>query len=126
MRGALRSSAPRGLSPWRPLSMTLSPPNFLRFLVAPLAVFAAVLAVLMAVNGGGAPSLSVSSDPGAPTGDAVADFQRAVRAAPDNATAYAGLGSAYLGRARATADPGYYSRAERAFDAALRRDPRDL
>ena len=106
--------------------MTLSPPNFLRFLFAPLVVFAAVLAVLMAVNGGGAPSLSVSSDPGAPTGDAVADFQRAVRAAPDNAGAYAGLGSAYLARARETGDPGFYSRAERTFDAALRRDPGDL
>jgi tetratricopeptide (TPR) repeat protein len=106
--------------------MTLSPPNFLRFLVAPLAVFAAVLAVLMAVNGGGAPSLGVSADSGAPTGDAVADFQRAVRAAPDNAGAYAGLGSAYLARARETGDPGFYSRAERAFDAALRRSPDDL
>ena len=106
--------------------MTLSPPQLFRFLLAPLAVFAAVFAVLVAANGGEAPSLGVSADPGAPTGDAVADFQRAVRAAPDNAGAYAGLGSAYLARARETGDPGYYSRAERAFDAALRRDPRDL
>jgi len=105
--------------------MTLSPPHLFRFL-APLAVFAALLAVLMAVNGGGAPSLGGSADPGAPTGDAVADFQRAVRAAPDSAGAYAGLGSAYLARARETGDPGNYSRAERAFDAALRRDPGDL
>ena len=95
-------------------------------LLAPLVVFAALLAVLMAVNGGGAPALPVSADPGAPTGDAVADFQRAVRAAPDNADAYAGLGDAYLARARETGDPGYYSRAERAFDAALRRKPADL
>jgi tetratricopeptide (TPR) repeat protein len=105
--------------------MTLSPPNFIR-LLAPLVVFAALLAVLMAVNGGGAPALPVSADPGAPTGDAVADYQRAVRAAPDNADAYAGLGDAYLARARQTGDPGYYSRAERSFDAALRRKPADL
>jgi tetratricopeptide (TPR) repeat protein len=106
--------------------MTLSPPNFIRFLGAPLVVFAAVLAVLMAMNGGGAPSLPVSADPGAPTGDAVADYQRAVRAAPGNADAYAGLGDAFLARARETGDPGYYSRAERSFDAALRRKPADL
>jgi hypothetical protein len=105
--------------------MTLSPPNLIK-LLAPLAVFAVLLAVLMAVNGGGASSVSVSADPGAPTGDAVADFQRAVRAAPDNAGAYSGLGDAYLARARATGDPGFYSRAERAFDAALRRKPADL
>ena len=105
--------------------MTLSPPHLFRFL-APLAVFAALFAVLMAVNGGGAPSLGVSADPGAPTGDAVADFQRAVRAAPDNADAYAGLGSAYLARARETGDPGYYSRAEQAFEEALRRKPSNL
>jgi tetratricopeptide (TPR) repeat protein len=104
--------------------MTLSPPNLIKLLLAPLAVFAAVLAVLMAVNGGGAPPLL--GDPGAPTGNAVADFQRAVRATPGSAPAYAGLGDAYLARARAAGDPGFYSRAERAFGAALRRDPRDL
>ena len=106
--------------------MTLSPPNLFKLVLAPLVVFAVLLAVLMAVNGGGAPSLPPAADPGAPTGDAVADYQRAVRAAPDNADAYAGLGDAYLARARATGDPGFYSRAERAFDAALRRKPEDL
>jgi tetratricopeptide (TPR) repeat protein len=105
--------------------MTLSPPNLIK-LLTPVAVFAVVLAVLMAVNGGGAPTLPLSADPGAPTGDAVADFQRAVRAAPDNADAYAGLGDAYLARARETGDPGFYSRAGRAFDAALKRDSGDL
>jgi tetratricopeptide (TPR) repeat protein len=105
--------------------MTLSPPNLIKLLLAPLAVFGALFAVLAALNGG-APSLSIPSDPGAPTGDSVADFQRAVRAAPDNPDAYAGLGDAYLARARETGDPGYYSRADRAFDAALRRKPADL
>src|SRR5215213_10238379 len=125
MRGALRIGAPRGLSPRRTFEMTLSPSHVKLFL-APLVTFAALLAVLMAVNRGGAPSFTLSADPGAPTGDAVADFQRAVRAAPENAEAYAGLGSAYLARARETGDPGYYSRAERAFDAALRHDPGSL
>jgi len=106
--------------------MTLSPPHLFKLVGAPLAVFAVVLAVLMAVNGGGAPSLPLSADPGAPTGDAVADYQRAVRASPGSAAAYAGLGDAYLARARETGDPGFYSRAERAFGTALRRDPSDL
>jgi tetratricopeptide (TPR) repeat protein len=104
--------------------MTLSPPNLLR-LLAPVAVFAAVLAVLLAANRGEAPSPSLP-DPGAPTGDAVADFQRAVRAALASGAAYAGLGDAYLSRARESGDPGFYSRATRAFDAALRREPDDL
>ena len=104
--------------------MTLSPPN-LRRLLAPVAVFAAVLAVLLAANRGDAPAPSLP-DAGAPTGDAVGDFQRAVRAAPGNGAAYAGLGDAYLSRARETGDPSFYSRAERAFDAALRREPDDL
>jgi tetratricopeptide (TPR) repeat protein len=106
--------------------MTLTPPNFLKILFAPLVVFAAVLAVLTAVNGAGSPSLPVSADPGGPTGDSVRDFQRAVRAAPASAPAYAGLGEAYLARARETGDPGFYSRADRSFAAALRRDPGDL
>jgi tetratricopeptide (TPR) repeat protein len=104
--------------------MTLSPPNLFK-LLGPVAVFAAVLAVLLAANGGNTPAPSLP-DAGAPTGDAVADFQRAVRAAPGNGAAYAGLGDAYLSRAREGGDPGFYSRAERAFDAALRREPDDL
>jgi tetratricopeptide (TPR) repeat protein len=49
-----------------------------------------------------------------------------VRAAPASASAYASLGDAYLEHARETGDPGFYSRADRALDAALRRDPRSL
>jgi tetratricopeptide (TPR) repeat protein len=105
--------------------MTLSPPTLIK-LLTPVAVFAVVLAVLVALNRGGAPFPPAIADPGAPTGDAVKDFQRAVRAAPGSAAAYAGLGDAYLARARETADPGFYTRAERAFDAALRRDPDHL
>src|SRR5918999_1919286 len=96
-------------------------------LLAPFALFAALLPVFSALNGGeeGVDSAGVV-DPGAPSGDAVADFQRAVRAAPGSAAAYAGLGEAYLSRARESGDPALYSRAERAFDAAVRRDPGEL
>jgi tetratricopeptide (TPR) repeat protein len=121
--------------------MTLSPPNIFK-LLAPIAVFASVLAVLLATGGGDAPVAALRAaeapaggavagatslpDEGAPTGDAVADFQRAVRAAPESGAAYAGLGDAYLARARETGDPSFYARADRAFDAALRRSPDDL
>ena len=94
-------------------------------LVAPLAVFGAVLAVMVALNGGATtpPAPSAVADIGRPSGDPVRDAQAAVRAAPQSAGAYAALGDAYLTRARESGDPGFYSRAERAFDVALRRDP---
>jgi tetratricopeptide (TPR) repeat protein len=94
-------------------------------LLAPVAAFAAVLAVLLATGRGSVPAPGLP-DAGARTGDAVADFQRAVRAEPGSAAAYAGLGDAYLTRASETGDPDLYSRAGRAFDAALRRAPDDL
>ncbi|HYP48352.1 MAG TPA: hypothetical protein VEQ61_06905, partial [Thermoleophilaceae bacterium] len=78
--------------------MTLSPPNISK-LLAPLLVFAVLLGALFAVNGSDTPSLGLP-DAGAPSGDAVRDFQRAVRADPGSAAAYAGLGDAYLQRAR--------------------------
>jgi len=97
-------------------------------LVAPLAVFGAVLAVMVALNGGAAspPALSAGADLGRPSGDLLRDARAAVRAAPTSAGAYASLGDAYLSRARESGDPGFYSRAERSFDAALRRDARDV
>jgi tetratricopeptide (TPR) repeat protein len=97
-------------------------------LIAPLAVFGAVLVAMVALNDGATtpPALSAGGDLGRPSGDAVADAQAAVRAAPASASGYAALGEAYLGRARSTGDPGFYSRAGRAFGAALRRDPGDV
>ena len=106
--------------------MTASLP--LSRLIAPLAVFAAVLAAMVALNHGAIPppARSAGGDLGRPTGDAVADAQAAVRAAPESASGYAALGGAYLTRARETGDPGFYSRSDRAFGAALRRDPRSV
>jgi tetratricopeptide (TPR) repeat protein len=97
-------------------------------LIAPLAVFGAVLVAMVALNDGATtpPALSAGGDLGRPSGDAVADAQATVRAAPASASGYAALGEAYLGRARSTGDPGFYSRAGRAFGAALRREPGDV
>ena len=97
-------------------------------LLAPLAVFGAVLAAMVALGGGATspPALSADADLGRPSGDPLRDAQVLVRATRANAPAYAALGDAYLTRARESGDPGFYSRAERAFDAALRRDPRDV
>ena len=101
-------------------------------LLAPLAVFAAVLVAMVALNGGATspPALSAGGaaggDLGRASGDPLADAQAAVRAAPASASAYASLGDAYLERARETGDPGFYSRADRSLAAALRRDPRSL
>ena len=74
-------------------------------LLAPLAVFAAVLAAMVALNDGATSPPALSAERG-----------------PD----YAALGDSFLARARATGDPGFYTRAKRAFDVALRRDPRSL
>ena len=112
-------------SPKQPARPAAQGTDFLK-LLAPVVVFAVLLATLLVVNRGADPALPSIADAGSPSGDAVADFQRAVRAAPESAGAYAGLGEAYLARARETGDPGFYSRAERAFDAALRRDPGDV
>jgi tetratricopeptide (TPR) repeat protein len=71
-------------------------------LTRPLAVFGAVLVAMVALNDGATSPPALSAERG-----------------PD----YAALGNKYLGRARTTGDPGYYSRAERSFRAALRRDP---
>lgn len=100
----------------------------------PLLAFAAVLATLSLVNrspspsGMGAPETSglerVPTAGG--TEGLIASLQAAVRENPSNANAYALLGDAYSQRSRETGDPSYYSRAQRAFDAALTNDPNDV
>ena len=94
-------------------------------LIAPLAVFGAVLAVMVVLNGGATspPALSAGADVGRPSGDPLRDARAAVRAAPDSADARALLGEAYVTKARATGDPSLYARAERVLSGALRRDP---
>ena len=75
-------------------------------LVAPLAVFVAVLVAMVALNNGAtSPPAVVSAERG-----------------PD----YAALGNTYLARARETGDPAFYTRADRAFSVALRRAPASI
>jgi len=97
-------------------------------LVAPLGVFGAVLAVMVALGGGATspPALSAGADLGRPSGDPLRDARAAVRAAPGSVDAYALLGDAYVTRARATGDPSLYARADRVLGTALRRDPRNV
>ena len=82
--------------------MTAIRPNLLK-LLAPLSAFALTVALLLALNG-----------------------PRDI-APPEGPTqSYVSLGYDYLQKARENGDPGNYSRAERSFDAALRRDARDV
>jgi len=97
-------------------------------LFAPLAVFGAVLAVMVALNGGATspPAPSAVADIGRPSGDPLRDARATVRAAPGSADARALLGEAYVTKARATGDPSLYARADRVLSGALRRDPSNV
>jgi tetratricopeptide (TPR) repeat protein len=92
------------LSPTHFEAMTAIRPNLLKLLV-PLAAFACALAVLLATR----------SDVDLSGGTAGLD-----------AAAYASLGESHLQKARVSGDPADYSRAERSFAAALRRDGRNV
>jgi tetratricopeptide (TPR) repeat protein len=96
--------------------------------LAPLAVFGAVLAAMVALHGSATapPALSAGADLGRPSGDPLHDARAAVRAAPGSADARALLGDAYVTKARATGDPSLYARADRVLSGALRRDPRNV
>ena len=110
--------------------MTAPAPKRLLWLLAPVAAFAATLALLNAVQGGGgaAPSLSpvdANIDAARVGGDSIAELQRTLRDDPSNVAAYTALGDLYLQRARETTDPAFYDRAEQAFGAARRLAPAD-
>lgn len=112
--------------------MTAIRTNLVKLVVVPAAVFACTLAVLLALNHSHAPdpaSLRLGADSGPSLGsakDPVAAMQDAIRADPARAAAWAGLGQAYLQRARETSDPAFYVRAQRSFAAARRRDGRNV
>ena len=112
--------------------MTATRPKLLR-LAAPAAVLLCLLAVLTLVNRsasgtgrGSDAGADLSGLDGGSTDQQIASLQRAVRAEPGRAEGYGLLGDAYLQKARETGDPSFYTRAERSFDAALRRDARDV
>jgi Flp pilus assembly protein TadD len=113
--------------------MTANRPTFLLKLLAPLAAFACVFAVLVAFGGadgielpGRAAGVDIEISPDASTDRRIAILQRAVRDGIGGAEGYAALGDAYLQKARENGDPSFYSRAGRSFDAALRRDARSM
>ena len=112
--------------------MTSIRPNLPK-LLAPFAAFAVTLAVLLWFAGGRDVDLpnatagsGVEIPPAASAAERIAVLQRAARDGDAGAGVLAPLGQAYLQRARETGDPGFYSRAERSFDAALRRDARNV
>jgi len=97
-------------------------------LLAPLAVFGSVLAVMVALNSGATspPVHSAGGNIGRPSGNPVRDAKMVVRAAPESSSARAALASAYLVRARESGDASLYAAAGRAVKAALTRDPRNV
>ncbi len=54
------------------------------------------------------------------------NYQDRIRQNPDDVSAYATLGAAYLQRARETGDPSYYGKAAAVLDEALKRDPQNV
>ena len=113
--------------------MTLTRPNLIKLLVLPLLAFLATLVAVKAID---SPSGSGSAGAGAGasaggfadarmTDQRIRSLQAAVKADSKRAAPYAALGDAYLQKARETADPAFYARADAALRAALQRDPRD-
>ena len=114
------------------MNFPLTRPNLIKLLV-PLFVFAATLMAVKLID---SPSGRSSAGAGASGGAAgIADarstdqrirsLQEAIRNGTSSAEPYAALGNAYLQKARETADPAQYARAESALRAALEREPRD-
>jgi tetratricopeptide (TPR) repeat protein len=87
--------------------MTAIRPHLLK-LLAPLVAFGLTLALLVSFGGGGDVDL-----PDGTAGEATA-------------AVFVSLGQTYLQKARDNGDPGNYDRAERSFEAALRRDGRNV
>jgi tetratricopeptide (TPR) repeat protein len=98
-----------------------------------VAAFASALVLFVALGGSDQIDLSQRSagadieiPPQASTDQRISILQRAVRDGIGGPKGYASLGDAYLQKARENGDPTFYSRAERSFDAALRRDARSF
>lgn len=92
-----------------------------------VALAAVALAAALAWRGAAPEPLAPRIDsPPSATDQLIWGYQDAVRRDPRSADAHAALGAAYLQRARETADPTAYVRAEEALVAALRLDPRHV
>jgi tetratricopeptide (TPR) repeat protein len=113
--------------------LTLTRPNLIKLLMVPLLVFFATLAAVKLIDsssGGGAAGAGAGASAGGfadarTTDRRIRSLQAAVKADTSRAAPYAALGDAYLQKARETADPAFYSRADLALRTALQRDPRD-
>jgi tetratricopeptide (TPR) repeat protein len=115
--------------------MTAPAPKCLLWLLAPVAAFAATLALLTAVQGGGgaaAPTAldrpgpaTVDAPPGASTEQTIAATRAAIADEPGDAALRASLGDLYYQRGRETASAVWNERAHEAYEAALRLAPSD-
>ena len=113
--------------------MTAPAPRRLLWLLAPVAAFAATLALLNAVQGGGgaaAPAVfdrpgpaSVDVPPGASTAETIAATRAAIEDEPGDAALHAALGDLYYQRGRETADSSWNEKAHEAYRRALALDP---
>lgn len=74
------------------------------------------------------PAASTQAGVGPPAGTtvdgAINSMRATLRRVPEDAATWARLGSAYVEQARLTADPGYYTEAERALRRSLRLQPK--
>ena len=95
--------------------------------VAVLGLAAGLLAVGVAAGSPpDTPSAPAASAPaGDPLSQRIAALQAGLDRVPGNFRDWSALGYAYLSKARLTADPGLYGRAERAFDEALALRPQE-
>jgi tetratricopeptide (TPR) repeat protein len=114
------------------MNFTLTRPNLIKLLLPLFAFAATFLAVKLIDSPSG--SSPAGADAGASAGgfadarttdERIRSLQAAVRRDTSRAAPYVALGDAYLQKARETADPAQYARAESALRAALQRDPRD-
>ena len=111
--------------------MTLHRPLITK-LLAPLAAFCVTLGAILLIDRSSAPTGSTASygggalaAPGATTDAQIAALEREAAANPDDVATYATLGNAFLQKARESGDPGYYGRAQTAFQQGQRRNPQD-
>lgn len=79
-----------------------------------------------AQDAGGSSAAYATTDPTAATDRAVAMLQNRLQQQPDYADGYAQLGGGYLQKARETADPSYYTKADAVLRKSLELDPNNF
>jgi len=114
------------------MNFTLTRPNLIKLLL-PLFAFAATFLAVKLIDspsgrgtaGAGAGASAGGFADARTTDERIRSLQAAVKGDTSRAAPYAALGDAYLQKARETADPAQYARAESALRAALQRDSGD-